>query len=492
MINLRPYQIQTISEIKEVFSKGLKSVLAVCPTGGGKTTIAAEMIRKANEKGSHILFLAHRSELITQAHSRLREFGMYAGVIMGKHKFKGDRINVASIQTLQRAKALPKADLIFVDEAHHSSSESIKKILSFYPNAYIVGLTATPERLDGKPLSDIYNGGVVENVTINDLIEIGFLVPPKYYAAKDSINTEELDKMKTSMGEYNAKELYNSFDKPKLYHGVVEKYQEICNHKKAIIFCINCEHSRKTAEEFTNAGYKAAHLDGDCSDLERKTTLAKFAKGEIMILCNVQILTEGFDQPDIEVVILNRATKSTSLYFQMVGRGLRLFPNKDKCIVLDFGSNWKVHGLVTDEREWGFNGKKKKDKIGAFPTKECPRCHSIMHVSAKICIDCGHLFEKPPAEINISEFVEIDNTTVLPKSLRNKKPEKMTIEELEIFRAFKGHKVGWIIYKIIDKANDFENFEILLKEYATIKKYKPNWVNYQLEQHKDTFTNKEL
>lgn len=395
MINLRPYQTQTISEIKEVFSKGFKSVLAVCPTGGGKTTIAAEMIRKANEKGSHILFLAHRSELITQAHSRLREFGMYAGVIMGKHKFKGDKINVASIQTLQRAKVLPKADLIFVDEAHHSSSDSIKKILSFYPNAYIIGLTATPERLDGKPLSDIYKGGIVENVTINDLIKIGFLVPPITYSGKQELN---LDSIKSSMGDYNTEQLFNVFDKPELYRGVIEKYKEFSDHKKAIVFCVNIEHSIKTAEEFIKAGYKAAHLDGESSDLERKTTLEKFKKGEITILCNVNILTEGYDEPSIEVVILNRATQSLTLYFQMVGRGLRLFENKKKCIVLDFGKNWEKHRLVTAPREWGFEGRKKKDKdkMGAYPTKECPECKMIMHQRLMKCSDeeCGYEFEK--------------------------------------------------------------------------------------------------
>ncbi len=482
MIVTRPYQDRAISETSNAFKKGIKKVLLCLPTGGGKTTIASLIIKNAVLKDKKVLFLAHRQELIYQAHARLQKFGVYAGIIMGKHKYAYDSVNVASIQTLQR-RFMPPADLIFIDEAHHTNSAGILKILENYPNSYIIGLTATPERLDNKSLSTVYNE-LICPIDINELIDDGFLVTPRIFAAADSLREEDFANVKTAMGDYANNELYKLYDKPKLYKGVVENYKKLAPNTKAIIFCVNCEHSRNTADEFLNNGILAMHLDADVPTEKRKEILEDFANGKFNVLCNVNILTEGYDLPSIETVILNRATKSTALYFQMVGRGLRPAPNKNFCIVIDHGANWKTHGLVTDEREWNWEGKK-KDKKGAFPTKECPNCYHILPIQSSLCPNCGLIFTKkepdPEPEV-LQEFIEI--TQNLPQNLVGKSIFDMDIEELEQYRNYKKYKVGWLIYRIKEKHREKENERDLitedLKKYASLKNYKTNWVYHQL------------
>jgi DNA repair protein RadD len=484
MIKLRPYQELSISKTRDAFKQGRKKVLLCVPTGGGKTTIASQIIKNAVDNGKKVIFLAHRQELIHQAHARLLKFGVTAGMIMGKYKYAFDSVNVASIQSLQR-RYMPPADLIFIDEAHHTQSAGIKKILDNYPNAYVIGLTATPERLDKKPLSDFYEE-LLETISINELIQEGFLVDTRVFAAADSIKTEDLANVKSAMGDYAQNELYKLYNKSKLYKGVVDNYKKIAPNTKAIVFNINCEHSKNTCQEFINNGIQAKHLDADTPEDDRKQILKDFANGLFDVLCNVNILTEGYDLPSIETVILNRATQSASLYFQMVGRGLRTAPNKDYCTVIDHGDNWKTHGLVTDEREWNWQGKKKK-KQGAFPVKECPKCGQIMSLQSKICVSCNYIFpqkEQEPQEELVSEFVEI--TKQLPKHLQNKSTTEMSIEELEMYREFKGYKIGWLMWKIAERHKDIEeedkkkNIKQDLQHYAKLKQYKPSWVEFSL------------
>jgi superfamily II DNA or RNA helicase len=482
MVSLRPYQIHAIASTYQLFAQKVKSVLVCVPTGGGKTTIAAEIVQRAVKKQSKVLFIAHREELITQAHARLAKFGILAGIMMGKYNDKYHDVIVGSVQTLVRRELPKDINLIIIDEAHHATSDGYVKIIQNYPNAYVIGLTATPERMDGKSLQNIFQE-LVEVISINDLIKEGFLVESKTFAAKESVGQKELKEIKTVNGDYNSGALYEKFNKPTLYKGVVENYLKHSNNKKAIVFNINCEHSRKTCEEFNNQGVKAMHLDADVDSKTRKQILDDFAANKFNVLCNVGILTEGYDLPAIETVILNRATKSVSLYFQMIGRGLRPYGNKKHCLVIDHGNNWLTHGFVTHEREWQWKGRKKKG-TGAFPVKECKDCGEIVHAAIPICPSCGYVFPKNEKEVkDTDEFVEVVATVkTLPKGLKSKSPNDMTVEELELYRDFKNYKIGWIIYKFREKSdNDIDKLHKYLAEYAALKKYKPSWVLIQLK-----------
>lgn len=308
---LRAYQTKTITDIREKISQGKKRILVVLATGAGKTSVAAEIIRLARGKDKKSLFIAHRQELIYQAHSRFADIGMDAGIIMAGHKANGHDIHVASIQTLIRREH-PPADIIFIDECHRIAGKSYATVLDNYKNSVIIGLTATPYRSDFKPLGEFFDE-LIAPVTMQELIDDGYLVQPRYFGAK-----QDFSKIKVKMGDYDNKQMFEYVDKKILYDGVVEKFKQF-GHGKALVFCINIEHSKKTCEAFVSAGFKAIHLDCDTDTITRKRILKEFADGEWQILCNVALFCEGFDLPSINTIIINRATKSKGLYFQICG-----------------------------------------------------------------------------------------------------------------------------------------------------------------------------
>lgn len=492
---LRDYQLSTRAEVASLIRQGFKRILVCMPTGAGKTTLFSSMVQSAAAKQSRSLVIAHRRELIDQAHARLFLFGVNAGKIMGgkKHSYKGDRTNVASIQTLSR-RDMPPADHIVVDEAHHvTEGNQYGKLIEEYPNAVIIGYTASPQRLDGKPLGFFFEV-LVESVSVAELIAEGHLVQPRYFCAPESISTKGVGKV---AGDFNSAELFNNADKPQLYLGVYTNWKRLASKLKTVIFCVNVEHSQKTCAEFQSHGVAAGHLDAKTPEEERKQILADFASGVIQVLCNVGILTEGYDLPAIGCVVLNRATASLSLYLQMGGRGLRPYTDpttgrmKSTCLILDHGENVKRHHYLETEREWSLKPKKKKP--GAAPVKECKfelpehmayfpgeQCGCLNRASATHCVECGAPFPPPKKEApKHTELVE-----VFPPHLAGKAwHELATAKEIWEFqhasrtKAGKPYAVGWAIVQLwglVDRT-DWDP-EIVFGDYADLAGYRHSWV----------------
>lgn len=444
MINtpkLRPYQQEAIDIVRNKIASGKKRILLVLATGAGKTSIAAEIMRLAREKNKKTLFIAHRQELIYQAHSRFASIGIDAGIIMAGHQMNGHDIHVASIQTLIRREP-PRADIIFIDECHRIAGNSYRTVLENYPYAIHIGLTATPYRSDSKPLCEFFDE-IVSPVTMQELIENKFLVQPRYFGAK-----QDFSKIKIKMGDYDNQQMFEYVDKKVLYDGVVEKFKQF-GYGKTLVFCLNIEHSKKTCEAFTSAGYKAIHLDCDTDTHTRQRILKEFADGKWQILSNVALFTEGFDLPAINTIIINRATKAKGLYFQIVGRGLRTHEGKTGCIIIDHGNNVYEHGKVEWDQEYSLESiKRKKQTPDTYedPVKPCPECSSLIHPRIMICPDCGYEF---PATRKIveAEFEEIVTPKiVIPAHLR-KRWIDMSDEELEEYRLLKGYKKGWVFHQ---------------------------------------------
>lgn len=441
---LRPYQVQAIDELRKSIARHRRSILCV-PTGGGKTTIVASMIESAISKNKRILFLAHRKELLHQATERLQQFGLKPGLIQGGNTQTSLILNVASVQTLRnRLYCILPPDIIFIDECHLSAAKSYQTILNHFPDAYVVGMTATPTRLDGKPLGDIYNH-IVNPIKIHQLTELNFLCPVRKFASKEHIDMSDVQ---TVAGDYNSRQLFDKFNKSKLYAGVVDNYLKFARGRPFIVFCVNVEHSKKTAEAFRSVGISCQHLDGESNTSERDSTIAMFRSGLIQGICNVGLFTEGFDIPHISCVIINRATQSLALYLQMIGRGLRLAPNKSDLIVIDHGDNVIRHGWYDHDHEWSLNPKKKKksDKLQAMAVRLCENCEAMMPVNMRTCPECGYtkiIVEKAPVE---AEFAELSRPKV-PEHLR-KKWRDMTEDELKEFASFRGYKPGWVKHQL--------------------------------------------
>lgn len=384
---LRPYQLSMIERIRGAFKRGVRRVCAVAPTGSGKTVMAAEMMRAAVARGRRVLFLVHRVELVDQAVARLADFGVPAGEIIGERDEDRSRhVQVASVQTLVR-RDLPPAEFVFVDECHHAISDSYVNVLSGYPSAWICGLSATPARLDGKPLREVFDELVI-GVTPEELCQSGVLVRPLVYSHPE---VPDLSGLKIRAGDFEQDKLGEMMSDRKFVGAIVPHWVDRANGARTVAYAVNIAHSLLIVDAFASAGISAAHLDGSTPLEDRRAILSALRSGDLRVVSNCMVLTEGWDLPELEVAILARPTASMVLYRQMVGRIMRTAPGKDGCTVLDHAGNARRHGLVTDHVEWSLDGEVRSK--GVTPYRTCPECFAVIPAGCAKCPECGYVAE---------------------------------------------------------------------------------------------------
>ena len=354
--------------------------LLCLPTGSGKTSVAAEIIRSAVAKGRRCIFLVHRRELVDQAVSRLAEYGVPAGRILAAEREARDLpVQVASIPTLIRRKHWP-AQLVIVDECSHAVSASWSDVLDRYADAWVIGLTATPIRLDGRGLGDIF-GCIVEPVTTRRLIEQGHLIEPKVFAPP-----VDLKGVSIRAGDYSIPELAERMGG--LTGSITRTWMERAVGQRTVVFAVNVDHSERIVAAFRLLGVRAAHIDGGTANTTRAATLAALRSGELEMVSNCMVLSEGWDLPSLQCAILARPTKSLALFRQMVGRVMR---PPGPVLVLDHAGNHHEHGCVTDEIPWSLETRPKKQ--GPPPLRTCPECYAVVALAATSCPECGAIFE---------------------------------------------------------------------------------------------------
>lgn len=379
----RPYQTDTIERVE---ASTARRVLIVLPTGGGKTIVAREIIRRS---GARVLFLAAARELIHQTSEKLAAAGVAHGIIMAGVRGKAADVQVASVQTLARRPSMPSADIVFIDEADLARAESYGKILAHYPHARIIGMTATPWRADGKGLGELFDETIL-SATPRELIAGGYLVD------FGGSRFEPLDTagVKTTGGDFDKGELgkraTSSADGKRLVGDIVNAYQAHAQGRSAVCFAVNVEHSKLLAAQFLAAGIPAEHVDATLPIDERAAILANVRSGKTHVLCNVGILTRGVDIPSLEVAILARPTKSLALYLQCVGRVLRPSPGKDRALILDHAGCTRTHGFPDDARDYtlDFDGKK-RTLVAAVGITRCFECFIIVESGLDSCPHCG-------------------------------------------------------------------------------------------------------
>lgn len=417
-MELRPYQIAAIDAAREKYRQGAKRVLVVAPTGAGKTVMFADVVRRAAEKGSRSLILAHRRELITQAHGKLAAVGVHAGVIQAGMPLSLHRpAQVASVQTLiRRPGTLQLVDLIVVDECHHVvAGNTYSKLLDWFPAARILGVTATPWRLDGRGLGDIFDEHVIA-ATPRQLRDDGYLVSVGGWQY-EAIDTESA---RVKAGDFVQADLQASATSRRVVGNVVSEWLLHAAGKRTILFATTVDHSLLMVGSFRSEGVAAEHIDGEMPAAERDAVLQRLRSGETQVVSNCNVLTEGFDCPELEVCILARPTLSTSLYLQMVGRVLRPAPGKTMARLHDHAGCLEMHGHPYAERDYSpeknSRGEKPKKDAEKRPEKKCRACKSI--ISKWPCDACGYC--PSPEELRL-EYVEanakreIGNDGVAPK-----------------------------------------------------------------------------
>ena len=390
MFDPRPYQVDAIERIRNEIRAGNKRPLLVSPTGSGKTVIASHIINSAIQRRSRILFIAHRKEIIDQTSRKLTALEIDHAIIMsGYDRSAMATVHVASIQTLIR-REYPSVDLIIIDESQHVSAKSYQKIIAAYPDAVIIGLTATPCRGDGKGLGGTFNS-IVHVAQVRELIDMGYLVPAVVYAP----SKPDLQGVNIKRGDYDAAALETAVDKPKLIGDIVQHWYQLAKDRQTIVFATGISHSQHLLEEFRNSGIPAEHLDGETPRVMREAILNRLESGETRVVCNVGVLTEGFDSPGVSCIVLARPTKSFGLFIQMAGRGMRPSPGKENLLILDHAGAVYEHGMIDQDIDWTLDPsrvsvvKKEYEKRELMPWT-CGHCFKVNEPSRnKHCTGCG-------------------------------------------------------------------------------------------------------
>lgn len=377
MPELYDYQAEAVNNILDAF-KTTNRIMLQMPTGTGKTEVFCEIIRKINNSNSgpkRILILVHRRHLVYQIQKRLKKFGLNSGLIMAGEPPSNVQIQVASIQTVTRRDVITwpqpsQVALIVIDEAHHTTSDTYKKIFKHYSsNSSIkyLGVTATPCKMDKSGFKEVFDQLIV-SYSIKEFIQKNYLAGFTHLATRtrsfDSVNIDN------KTGDYAIQALGEYMSEYTIMSELIGTYKEHANNAKCIIFAASVSHSKNIVERFRKEGFTAESIDSNTPENERKNILEKFENGKIQILSNYQIFTEGFDCPAIEVVMLARPTKSFPLYLQMIGRAIRKKENNAKALILDNACLWKRHGLITKEIKWSLSGAETSNKVVAVRNKE--------------------------------------------------------------------------------------------------------------------------
>ena len=413
MLTLRPYQQQAVDAVYQHLRWRDDNPVVVIPTGGGKTPVMATICRDAVETwNGRVLILAHVKELLQQSVDKLKQVcsdlpvGVYSAGL--KRRDTEHAVIVAGIQSVyKRACELDAFDLILVDECHLIPAEGegmYRQFLSetrvLNPQVRVVGFTATPFRLDAGPIcrDDHFLNAICYEVGVRQLIADGFLSP---LISKAGIAKTDTSQLHVRAGEFVASEVEAAMDDAALVEAACAEIAEITRDRQSVlIFASGVQHGRHVCRVLAEKhGIDCGFVCGETPDGERDELLARF-RGEqrglfqhtpLKYLCNVNVLTTGFDAPNVDCVVLLRPTLSPGLYYQMVGRGFRLHPGKPNCLVLDYGGNVLRHGPVDQLLVI----EKRGDGTGEAPAKECPTCRALIAPAYSNCPQCGHEFPPP-------------------------------------------------------------------------------------------------
>lgn len=473
---LRDYQQKTFDKFVSA-SEHCYKILIQQPTGAGKTVIMMAIVAKYISEGSRVLILAHKVELIQQTLNQLQKWlgGVEVGVIADRSLFPRRNyeasVTVASVQAFallgaeQKEKLSP--ELIIFDEAHHCYAKSWADIFRAFPSSTIVGFTATPLRSDGKGLDRLYGDlmgfeYLIKGVEVQELINQGHLVPFKFFAPGKIVNPKAA-KIKTSMGDYNSKDLALFVENELVCLDVVRSWERF-KDKQTVVYPVSVEYSKRLRDAFLKLGYIAEHIDADTPKAERVRILSDFAAKRVRVLCQHSIVIEGVDVPGIECIIVARPTKSLVVWFQLIGRGLRPSEGKTECIVMDFTTNHLNLPIPTDLIDWSL-GPLSLPEMAAFSVR---------------CFPCSHVYRPTPEEIksrkvrcpNCGEWTELPEATGATEEM-----EKKVRGEVELDRDLAEVNFEEIRRSRLAKVEKRCRF---LKEACVLGGYKKYWQLFDL------------
>ena len=448
---LRDYQRRIIYQVVLRWLEGYRRILIQLPTGGGKTVIASALHGSSAVLGHPSQFLVHRKELIDQTSRTLARAGIEHGLVASGEVMDFDAmVIVAGIQTLVNRLDLVRRPLVvLVDEAHHGTSTTYQRVLDSYPpDTLILGLTASPQRLDGRGLDEQFEVMVL-GPTPAELIAAGHLCRYEFYGP----DAPDLSEVGDVGGEYNRKGAAAVMERQAIIGNIVAHYLELAPGKQGIGFAVSREHSRKMVEAFRASGVRAAHLDGDTPKDERRAVDAAYRRGEIDMLWNVDLFGEGYDVPGAVYLADAAPTKSLVKVLQRWGRVLRPAPGKECGIIADHAGNHTRHGLPDTEREWSLAGRDRKTRgspSDAVGTRTCLVCYRISESGTQVCPGCDTPFPAQDRTVEEREgkLTKIEKEMLAKKNAALRKAEERACKseaELVALAQARGYQnpVGW-------------------------------------------------
>ncbi len=445
---LRPYQVTDLARLRAQFRSGVRRVCYQGPCGCGKTVIFSEVVAGAVRRGNRVCILGHRDEIIQQISRALDALGVEHALIVagGDSAALEHPVQVASVQTLvRRLKHLTPPDLFVIDECHHAAAATWRKILAAFAQAKVLGVTATPQRLDGKGLDDIFDALVI-GPSVSELITDGYLSP---FATFAPARSPDLSGIRTRAGDYATDELAVRMSKGVIITTAVDEYTRLCPGAPAIVYCVDIQHSELVAEAFRARGYRAAHLDGNTPTELRRSIIAALGSGELQVVSNCGLISEGLDVVGVVAVILLRPTKSLALYLQQVGRALRPAPGK-KAFILDHAGNTFRFGPADAPQNWKLEGREKGER--PLPLQRCDYCGALIPLACLECPECGAVLREPPGprthvERRGEALVLADrlSTMTYSKCLRWAGHDA---DRLRLVAAARGYKRGWVWHRL--------------------------------------------
>ncbi len=449
---LRDYQIQTITDIRNAYINDYRAPLLVSPCGSGKTVCYAYIAENASRKNKRILILVHRKELLMQGSEALDDSGVPHGIIAPKHKQTNEPIQIASKDTLcRRLDSIECPDMIIIDECHRTASRTFADIINYLDKALLLGVTATPTRLDGKSLGKKSGGFfdvLIKGPTPKELIAKGYLAQPIVYSLPSQVDFNQLN---LKFGDFDKKESAKLMGQSKIYGNSIEHYNRICPGAPAIAFTISIAEAEAVAQKFNDAGIPAMSIDGKMSDSKRKYVLDCLRNDEIKVLTSCELVSEGLDIPKVTCAIGLRPTASLNVFTQQSGRPLRPYPGKEFCYILDHVGNVLRHGSPIADRDWQLDVDMKPNKGKAPIIRDfwiCDKCYASNDMSADVCAQCGEgrkvnsrQIKEIEGELQRIEDEEMERQEKMRK--KNERKRAQTLEDLQRIGRERGYKRGW-------------------------------------------------
>lgn len=457
MIQLHQFQLDLRSKVIDEIRRGVRRVLIQCATGSGKTVMAADYAKGAQTKGKRLYFIVERFELVAQTAKIFTAMGIDFGIVAAGYTPRQCNILICMIGYMSsRVHLYPDPDTVIVDEAHHAVAATYKRLLASYTNAILLGLTATPERLDGKGLGEQFDA-LVCGPPVGWLIENDFL---SRYRAYSPAQVADFSKIRFQGGDFRKDELQAAMDRPTITGDAIGHYKRLAPGKKMIVFCSGVEHSKHVAQAYLEAGIAAEHVDGVTHKDDRLNSMNRFRSGETLVLTNVDLFAEGVDVPDVTVVQMLRATKSLGRLLQMMGRVLRYAPGKTAIILDHVGNIHRLDGLPDTERKWTLEGKKRKPKGPNevdLHARQCPKCDAWCDLTDAYCPNCGFVFPVKfregleQVEGELVEHVRREKKDFSAMSKAEQLKHAVTLEDFRAIARANGYKRGWATHKFNEK-----------------------------------------